>query len=262
MARHSRSRLGNLCRRVRGRSGRAAEKNTMNYHEAMFAHTGEPLSDAEQLFFSERIAFHEAGHAVVGYALGFGCSRIEMRETYKVAEKLIYPGGAYLMTRVSAERLSAKFRRGVYHPLLAKSAIMSAAGVASELRYCREVQVPARTLGASNGDHEAIDAIAKRIEVIGGRSRFAFCELAWRGAQKTINNPVIWSAIAELAGVLNDEYCDEVDTPHDYSSFCVFKGSTVRMILRRAGVRLRKPGPQSSAAATIAVEDLNAENDE
>lgn len=78
----------------------------MNYHEAMFAHTREPLSDAERFLFSERIAFHEAGHAVVGYALGFGCSRIELRETYKVAERLIYPSGAYFMTRASAARLA------------------------------------------------------------------------------------------------------------------------------------------------------------
>src|SRR5437016_4402532 len=55
-----------------------------SYEEGMFAHedlaSDAMLRDFQIVSVLDAAAHHEAGHAVVSYALGHGCSRIELRE--------------------------------------------------------------------------------------------------------------------------------------------------------------------------------------
>lgn len=211
---------------------------SLSYSEGMFAHSPEPISDGEALMFGERIAYHEAGHAVVGYALGLGCTRIQMRETYFPLERQKAPSGCYYITREAARNSTTLIQRGKYHPTLARIAIMSAAGPAAELKYCQENELPARILGGSESDHRSIEAIGKRISNCDGRSRHAFEELAWRGACRMLNRPEIWNAVYELSQALFDLFSElyEDETPHQHSVFETLPGSQARAIMHRCGI--------------------------
>jgi len=79
-----------------------------SYEEGMFA--TEPEGERDRLFFHQALAFHEAGHAVCGYALGLGCSRIVMSETCDASGARA--ACAYFSAHRAQARVYAARRRG------------------------------------------------------------------------------------------------------------------------------------------------------
>ena len=59
-----------------------------NYHDGMFANEdwSGPLTGLEPAFEADAAAFHEAGRAVAGYALSFGCASVEVTINHRTVE--------------------------------------------------------------------------------------------------------------------------------------------------------------------------------
>lgn len=182
-------------------------KLSCSYFDGMFSNEplkyDGPFAGPAQLRYA---CIHEAGHAVVGYAFGYGIRSIGVRADYGVDERGLptvgYPGlveyekGRYgrFSNVVEARYRYAHFREGV----------VTAAGPAAERRARFEAQDSQRLLGASEGDHQHISAIASLMEG-GRRSRYAYQRLVWRGAQRAISLPAIWRAVEVIADSLYDE---------------------------------------------------------
>jgi transcriptional regulator with XRE-family HTH domain len=102
--------------------------------------------------------------------------------------------------------------------------------------------------------------MSDKLSISAAQSRAARALIDWTRAQ-----------LAEASGVSAATLADfeaGKRTPYDRTLADVrsaLEAAGVEFIAENgggAGVRLRKPGPQGSADATIAVEDLNATNDE
>lgn len=77
----------------------------MTYDEIMFAQ--DPVTDnffVELHLAEKRMSFHEAGHAVVGYSLGFGCAFVTIDPNHPEVLKLT-AGGLYAPERSVANCL-------------------------------------------------------------------------------------------------------------------------------------------------------------
>jgi len=139
------------------------------YHKAFFAH--EPYSDdalmraIQTLSFPNVLAHHEAGHAVMSYALGHGLTELWIQVTRK-------PEGAWrtrgLSTRPHATTRKMPTPKQMLKPLsdhhqrlLIEDGVMTAAGVAAERKFCLLCDTPMRSLGGSEDDHNAIDGVDK-----------------------------------------------------------------------------------------------------
>jgi hypothetical protein len=205
-----------------------------SYEQGMFA--TEPAGARDELHFHQALAFHEAGHAVCGYALGFGCSRIVMSETCDDAGA--HAACAYFSAHRAQARLYAARRNGRYTAILARHAIVCAAGPAAERRFYIERGLPIRTLSGAIDDHREIEATGARIASVDARNPLAFRRLIWRRTQRLIARPAVWRAVedlaAELARLLPPP--DAVDAAS--KSYAAIEGPGVRAIMRRAGVGL------------------------
>lgn len=203
-----------------------------NYWNGMFA--CEPPHEYEAFFASTVTAHHEAGHAVAAYVLGLGIGRrgVGIRETYKPAEKTFSSGGVVFSTKAERRRVKALLKRGTYDPILAKVAIASAAGPAAELKHCRQVGAPARTLGASEGDHNMISCIGKNVLDRSPYFRSALERFAWHQAQLLLEQPPVWDAVCYLAGWLDGPEQDET-TEYEHSSFAYMPASEARWLIKR-----------------------------
>lgn len=195
----------------------------------------QPAGERDSLFFHQLLAHHEAGHAVCGYALGFGCNRIVMCETY--LEEGIRASCAYFGAETPKRRVYADLKRGLYSTQLANYATTCAAGPAAERRFSIENGLALRTLGGAINDHEAIEAVGKRLSCVSDRSSNAFRRMIWHKAQKLIANPATWGAIRELATNLIELMPLKAATEHNHSSYEIMKGAAARAIIRRAGIR-------------------------
>jgi hypothetical protein len=222
------------------RAGRAAQEGRQvnpsfrcDYHSGMFANEPRGQEHAFDAFFeAEAARFHEAGHAVVGYALGLGCSSVGVFVDcrYQNDGSLGYGfGGVALVAKTNQRRFLSAANRGSIPHLLALG-IQICAGPAAERRFRIKMELPLAMLGATVGDHRQVDdGLAK---ILGAR-RFAFLRAAWARAQKAIECDPIWSSIAEVAGALElPEWpegpgVEKIELP----------GSLVRSIARRHGVR-------------------------
>jgi hypothetical protein len=89
-----------------------------------------------------------------------------------------------------------------------------------------------RLLLAAQGDHAAVDVIAKRLE-LNRRNRFAFQRLTWRLAQKLVEVDRVWAAISDLASALR-EVAPEPET--DGTESGSLSGTNAKFIMRRCGV--------------------------
>ena len=207
------------------------------YHVGMFAN--EPLKDSPLaysplacFFEAQATSFHEAGHAVMAYALGLGCTRIELNATIK-GDRVGYHGAAH-SNRAAVQRCNRRLVEGRYCPELLAEGIFTAAGPAAERKHCLEAGWPIRALHFATGDHESISNIAKRLEWIGGRNRDAFRRLVWRQAQLSLEVETIWQAVCEVAERLNDLW---TEMEGDDATKATMPGAEARAIMRRAGVR-------------------------
>jgi hypothetical protein len=187
----------------------------------------------------EATAYHEAGHAVMHYALGLGCSGIELRVFVKKIEGELLGayGGIARMNKESVRKITSKLRACEYGATLFAHGVAAASGPAAELKFCKLAGYPVRTLFGSAGDHREIENAGKSLQEA-GRSRYAYERLVWRQAQVAIDNRTVWEAVDRLATKLNDEYWAE--TSEEPGLFVeTMPGSRARAIMRQAGV---KPG--------------------
>ena len=202
------------------------------YERGMFA--TEPAGARDRLFFHDAIAFHEAGHAVCGFALGFGCSRIVMSEACGDGRQ--QASCAYFSARRAQRRVYADLHAGRYSTLLARHAAVCAAGPAAERRFYIERALPVRTLNGAFDDHREIETICQQIACIDGRRRLAFRRMIWRVAQTMVMQPIVWRATEALAAHLAELMPPQRDSEREAGSFAIMKGAAARAIMRRAGI--------------------------
>jgi hypothetical protein len=107
------------------------------------------------LFEHEAACFHEAGHAVVGYLLGYGISHVEV--SVNVVPDPNDPdttgfsfGGLYKEAKRAHEASVRAIKQG-NTPAALKYGIMTCAGPAAEYRYRRAAGLPMRLLLATEG---------------------------------------------------------------------------------------------------------------
>lgn len=210
------------------------------YVEGMFSieDIPEDLSPFASYFETEAACVHEAGHAVVGYAMGLGCTSVSI--TFNAfmddGRLMVGIGGAARGAMRAGARDSASIKRG--RPAGARAAgvrqaVFACAGPAAERRYRLEIGAPLRLLLASEGDHVDVDGIACTLE---GRGIIPdghdFRDDAWRDAQAWVDRPDIWTAINSLALALGDvAMWDGEPGTHTFT----MPGCEARAIMRRAG---------------------------
>lgn len=207
----------------------------ISYEQAFFANETTDPTEFDGLFEKEAACFHEAGHAVVGHRLGFGVSAVSASITCEPIEgsgKLGYRfGGLYTAAKLATTRMAREIRREGYGPAAIANAVMTCAGPAAELRFRQESGLPLRLLGATLGDHEAVDRIGKYLDCQHGRNSFAFRRLAWRKTWALVHQADVWASIADLAEVLELG----LNWPEDVGTETyALPGATVRAIMRRA----------------------------
>ena len=166
-----------------------------------------PLTGLEPAFEADAAAFHEAGRAVAGYALSFGCASVEVTINHRTVE--IDDGEASLwgFTGVSyaskrEHKLAvAAMRAGSLQAAIALG-VGICAGPAAERRFRIETGMPQRLLEATVDDHRAVDdRIAKNL----GDRRFAYLRLVWANAQCLIDQEPVWPDISNVADRLSEE---------------------------------------------------------
>ena len=207
-----------------------------DYDTGMFTLEPHDKSAAGQFMKFEthksRAAYHEAGHAVLKYALGLGLTRIFLRTTIAEDENgdlgIVYHG------KTTSPKLDIETQRRL-HPDVLAAGVSTAAGPAAELKWCVLRGHPVRTQYGSDGDHALIDHLGAQIEKIFGRNRLAFRRLVWRRAQLALEAPVIWNAVEQLAEYLSDTCWpvnnEEVGTYEDSLS-----GRRARAFLKKLGI--------------------------
>ena len=134
-----------------------------SYLDGMFAH--EPLGEGIGAWWSETMAtrYHEAGHAVVGYALGMGCTSIEIKESYDIYDgKLgVAVGGRVQGAPSIGKRLKKQIEKGAWCRATLIHGVNTCAGPAAERKYRILNDQPMDMLGAIEGDHNNIDNVGK-----------------------------------------------------------------------------------------------------
>jgi len=172
-------------------------------------------------------ACHEAGHAVVSYALGLGCTGIVIETEPDLR--------AYAKSnKAASRRLSRRRSRGRFTADLLALGVVAAAGTAAHRRLFAEIGYSKGNIGSAD-DREIIDAAA---QFMGRdpRSRFApnaYRRLVWRLAQLAMEDPRIWGAVLNVMALTNDWLAKPQGTR---SATKTMHGATLRAIARRAGV--------------------------
>jgi hypothetical protein len=128
----------------------------------------------------ERLAHHEAGHAIASIWLGFGCETI-----------VIFSHDRGILGRTYFGNVGSSF----------ELAVMLVAGPVAEARFCRE-NGQAFVLKRRGSDCAKINQIAKAL----GIKPPTFRELVWQRAQKIVEHPVAWAAITVLAHELVERF--------------------------------------------------------
>jgi hypothetical protein len=206
-----------------------------DYDTGMFSLEPEDETEIAQFFKHEtekqRIAYHEAGHAVLNYALGLGLSRITLRTTIREDDdhELIV---AYHGITISPKLDVHMHGRRLGSDLIAYG-ISTAAGAAAERKWCVIRETPLTIRNGSDGDHASIERVGDMLEK-NGRNRFAFRRMIWRRAQLALSDRTIWGAVEQLADYLNDSCWpgdEEIGTHEDGLS-----GRQARAFLKKAGI--------------------------
>ncbi len=170
--------------------------------------------------YIRQILYHEAGHAVVGYALGLGCAGITVYKT--TAPERDYVGGSAKLSQATVKGL---MRQGQEDGIISY-AICCQSGRAAQSRLCREQNLPFVPDGSTNDD----DVLLWFTRTSGSD---ALTKFAWPAAQKTIEDRRIWSAICAVAFW----FSPKVRFLAKETEHRVFMhGAIARAIMRRSGV--------------------------
>lgn len=167
------------------------------YYQGMFANEDALQSLSAGYYNLAALCHHEAGHAVLGYMLGFSLEEVAVCIRI-VGDQTGYEG----TVRHSGNQKVEIW--GKYRPLHFKHGLSAVAGPAAERRYRYRANLPQRLLGATVADHDVVQKIGKALER-SGRNRFAFERHIWSRAQCLIEREDVWTAITEVAEGLSDE---------------------------------------------------------
>src|SRR5271166_2941284 len=155
-----------------------------NYETGM---CGESKAGLDASRFREMVAYHEAGHAVISYALGFGCSEICLTTETK------YEGGRwqtrdhahYNPNQKAVHKIDRRRSRRRFNTRLFALGVMTAAGPAAQRSFCEARGYPPSNF-TNEDDREVLDLLAESIATP-ARSRFArsaYRRLVWRRAHR------------------------------------------------------------------------------
>jgi hypothetical protein len=179
---------------------------------------------------------HEAGHAVVQYALGCGLPRIGMQTLISSLpnnSKGISYSGAVYVTDAWNRQINQARELGEFGWHLQTLGIKSAAGPAAERKYWIANGIPVRTKETGERDRWLIDLTATSL-LRSGRNPDAYRRLIWRQAQLALEIPSIWQAVSDLARAL-DYYVPQDQEIGSHES--IMSGSKARAHIRKSGVR-------------------------
>jgi hypothetical protein len=205
-----------------------------DYRTGMFANDAKRPSSMYELFVEvDRVCYHEAGHAVLTYALGEGLTLIELHETITATDSGSV-GGLCAGRRNVHLGIKSRIRRRVLDDRVIAYAVGFAAGPASERKYNITVHQPQNMFGRSEGDHRGMSVIRNNL-CDHLDPYFDIEEEAWRRAQEALEIDIIWHAVEELAAELSEWWPQNDDEPGEYRS--EMPGSRARAILRRCGIR-------------------------
>jgi hypothetical protein len=188
------------------------------------------------------VAIHEAGHAVVQVALGFGCLGISLTEI-DLGDGTFGLDGTCFPKKDRNRRLARRvFGKGILDDSAYAYGVTVAAGPAAERKYRLSDDIPfdapdTETLfkfAAENvfGDEQAIEFVAKALEVKSNHDRRAYQEEVWRRAKQAMENETIWNAVENLSGELSLAWGDG----QDEDGTVTILGPRVRRIVRQSGV--------------------------
>ena len=183
-------------------------------------------------------AVHEAGHAVVSYALGFGCSRISLStNVWKVGEYFgVGYDGFFLPNMAKTARVRRRAANGAFSRDVVAWGVITAAGAAAERAIRLHNKLPHNNHSYS-GDDALITACSKELAAAHQLSSIAttYRRSVWCGAQRAICNRTILAAICALAAELNTNYWPE-PSENVQGATRAMHGATARAIMRRAGI--------------------------
>lgn len=199
-----------------------------SYHHGMFANEPPMQSFAASYWTLNATCHHEAGHAVVGYMLGFSLDEVA------VCVRLVDGQTGYEghVKHNGDQKVDIWCK---YRPLHFRHGLSATAGPAAERRYRHDTGTPQQLLEATKGDHDIVQKISKALERT-GRNRFAFERHVWGHAQCLVEREDVWDAITAVAGGLFEEAMsqsldDEIERWSHVSPYFVYREC------RNAGLR-------------------------
>ncbi len=145
-------------------------------------------------------AVHEAGHAVICYAVGLGCGEIAL--TAHILSKGAYGGtdGESGSGMKAGNRTGDAFHRGEFNQLLLGNAVLAMAGMAAERKAMIGLGVPPHVAAGASGDRALWNDVAKiYVRQDRRRTKFAFAARVWRIVQDAVDDPRIWQAVLHIA---------------------------------------------------------------
>jgi hypothetical protein len=206
-----------------------------SYSDGMFSNEPRQTFGAwDSVFELRATCFHEAAHAVVGYTFGerlFSAGVFVDREIRKGRRYETY--GGEVRHGPSGVRRTVAYP---YRPMHFRIGVAVAAGPACERRYRYREGLPMRLLGASEGDHQLIDGIAKALEDR-GRDRWAYRRLVWYAAQRLLARDDVWGAVGEVADELFYAFADLEDEAAAGIQWAYIEPRDVYRACRRAGLK-------------------------
>ena len=181
---------------------------------------------------------HEAAHAVMFYALGFGLVKVALvrGEVPDFDGKFIVVSGVRCEERITKPVLR-RIYAGVLDDETVAWGVTSAAGPAAERKLRLVMGLPLGMKTYAKGDHANIMKVARVLGKAGHDSR-AYREEVWRQAQAAMEDPAVWNAVNALAGKLRRYWptAEEVEA-HGGWDIGVMRGPRARQIIEQAGVR-------------------------
>jgi hypothetical protein len=174
--------------------------------------------------------YHEAGHGVAGVALG----------AHPLTRIVVFEDGAE-PSDVDGSVIGgrAHFGEGVRDPdrpqhicpcwrIKLMDGALTCAGPAAERKLRLAERLPQLSLLGAGHDREDMRALARAVWLGAGRDGFAFERLAWKTAQRIVDEPPLWAAIAALAQVVLAQPVQNGER--------VLQGERVKEIMRDRGV--------------------------